>query len=85
MDRNRIILKDIPAAGSFETSEDARRLIGSLGEDRVALDFSGIEFVGEDFARELLIEWRRIDPRVTVKIINACENVENTIHKVLKQ
>ena len=85
MDRYRIILKDHPAADGLETSEDARKLIRSLGQDHVALDFSGIDFVGEDFARELLVGWRRIDPRVTVKIINACENVENTIHKVLRQ
>ena len=51
----------------------------------ITLDFSGIESISEECARELFVTWVKNNPRVTVSVIKATDAVECVIHQVLKK
>ena len=51
----------------------------------ITLDFSGIESISEECARELFVTWVKNNPRVTVSVVKATDAVECVIHQVLKK
>jgi hypothetical protein len=86
MKRITLILKDVLGADSTASSADVAKLTQYLkGYIDITLDFSGVEHIGEEFARELFESWVKSNPRVTLTVVKACESVECTINQVLKR
>ena len=49
----------------------------------VTLDFTGIEDVGPSFVHELFVAWQRNNPDIKLNVINACDNVDFMIRRVI--
>ena len=70
-------------AGPISRSE-ARR----LGEliikfKEIDLDFINVEEVGQAFVHELFIVWKRNKSDVTLNVLNACDDVDFMIRRVI--
>ncbi|MBR2335619.1 MAG: DUF4325 domain-containing protein [Clostridia bacterium] len=64
---------------------DARELIINFEKGTaITLDFSGIEEIGDEFARELFITWREENPESTIAVVNARESVATVIEQIMK-
>ena len=62
----------------------ARELFPKLeGENTVVLDFANVEEVGQAFAHELFIVWKRNHPDVEFEIVNACDDVNFMVKRVI--
>lgn len=83
------IKTSIPIAHVFSSGDpisrsEARRLGELISAFKEAeLDFSGCEEVGQAFVHELFIVWQRSNPDVKLNVINACDNVDFMIRRVL--
>lgn len=67
------------------SGEDARELICRFKKDTaITLDFSGVDQIGDDFAREIFIAWRGENPESTISVINARESVASVIEQIMK-
>ena len=49
----------------------------------VTLDFIGIEDIGPSFVHELFVVWQRNNPDIKLNVINACDNVDFMIRRVV--
>ena len=49
----------------------------------VTLDFIGIEDIGPSFVHELFVVWQRNTPDIKLNVINACDNVDFMIRRVI--
>ena len=49
----------------------------------VTLDFIGIEDIGPSFVHELFVVWQRNNPNIKLNVINACDNVDFMIRRVI--
>ena len=49
----------------------------------VTLDFIGIEDIGPSFVHELFVVWQRNNPDIKLNVINACDNVDFMIRRVI--
>ena len=49
----------------------------------VTLDFTGIEDVGPSFVHELFVVWQRNNSDIKLNVINACDNVDFMIRRVI--
>ena len=80
-----LCVKGIEDADCLFSSADARKLIRNFNNaTAIELDFSGIEAIGDEFAHELFIVWRKENPESTIAVVKACESVETAISRVLK-
>ena len=62
----------------------ARELFPKLeGENTVVLDFANVEEVGQAFVHELFIVWQRNNPDVKLNVLNACDDVDFMIRRVI--
>ena len=86
MEKEKIILvKELLNTDHIATVSAAARLIEAIGSSKnIKLDFFGISGVEEPFLQELLVNWRKNNPFVMIHIVNACDEVENIIHKAFK-
>lgn len=83
----RVLLrvKDSLNASNMMSRADARELIINLDKgSAITLDFSGIEEIGDEFARELFITWREENPESTIAVVNARESVATVIEQIMK-
>ncbi len=83
----RVLLrvKDGLNASNMMSRADARELIINLDKgSAITLDFSGIEEIGDEFARELFITWREENPESTIAVVNARESVATVIEQIMK-
>ena len=63
---------------------EARELFPSITLGNiVTLDFTGIEDVGPSFVHELFVVWQRNNPDIKLNVINACDNVDFMIRRVI--
>ena len=83
------IKTSIPIAHVFPNGDpisrsEARRL-GELITNfkEVDLDFAGNEEVGQAFVHELFVVWQRNNPDIKLNVINACDNVDFMIRRVI--
>ena len=78
-------VKDILKSDSAESSEDAHHLISEFKKgSTITLDFSGINSIGDEFARELFVTWRKGNNATILNVFNAGDTVAKTIERVLK-
>ena len=49
----------------------------------VTLDFIGIEDIGPSFVHELFVVWQRNNSDIKLNVINACDNVDFMIRRVV--
>lgn len=49
----------------------------------VTLDFIGIEDIGPSFVHELFVVWQRNNSDIKLNVINACDNVDFMIRRVI--
>ena len=49
----------------------------------VTLDFIGIEDIGPSFVHELFVVWQRNNPDIKLNVINAWDNVDFMIRRVI--
>lgn len=49
----------------------------------VTLDFIDIEDIGPSFVHELFVVWQRNNPDIKLNVINACDNVDFMIRRVV--
>ena len=49
----------------------------------VTLDFIGIEDIGPSFVHELFVVWQKNNPDIKLNVINACDNVDFMIRRVV--
>ena len=49
----------------------------------VTLDFIGIEDIGPSFVHELFVVWHRNNSDIKLNVINACDNVDFMIRRVI--
>ena len=83
----RVLLrvKDSLSACNMMSGADARELIINFEKGTaITLDFSGIEEIGDEFARELFITWREENPESTIAVVNARESVATVIEQIMK-
>ena len=83
----RVLLrvKDSLNASNMMSGADARELIINLDKgSAITLDFSGIEEIGDEFARELFITWREENPESTIAVVNARDSVATVIEQIMK-
>lgn len=83
------IKTSVPIAHVFPNGDpisrsEARRL-GELITNfkEVDLDFAGNEEVGQAFVHELFVVWQRNNPDIKLNVINACDNVDFMIRRVI--
>ena len=63
---------------------EARRLGKSIVKFKeVELDLVNVEEVGQAFVHELFIVWKRNNPDVKLNALNACDDVDFMIRRVL--
>ena len=80
-----IRVRDILKADTAESGEDARSLIGEFKNgSTITLDFAGINSIGDEFAHELFVAWKKENKIATIKVFNAGDAVASTIERVLK-
>ena len=78
-------IKDILGPNGLISGDAAHALICHFKKaTAIELDFSGVDEMGDDFAREIFIVWREKNPKSTITVIKACEGVENVIWRVMK-
>lgn len=83
------IKTQIPIAHIFSgTGPVSRSEARRLGElivkfKEVDLDFVNVEEVGQAFVHELFIVWQRNNPDVKLNILNACDDVDFMIRRVM--
>lgn len=78
-------VKDILRADHAESIEDVYALIRYFKHgSTITLDFSGIDWIGDEFARELFITWHNDNKVSLLNVINASDTVVNTIERILK-
>lgn len=86
MKNKTLCVKKVLGATRIELHAYVNTLTAHLkGYIGITLDFSGIESISEECARELFVMWVKNNPRVTLTVVKACEDVEKTIHQVLKR
>ncbi|MBQ1261173.1 MAG: DUF4325 domain-containing protein [Clostridia bacterium] len=79
----------IPIAHVFPNGDpisrsEARRLGGLIASFKeVELDFAAVEEVGQAFAHELFVVWKRSNPDVELKVLNTCDDVDFMIRRVI--
>ena len=62
----------------------AKRFVRRFEEyEEVILDFQGIDSIGQGFAHELFVVFKRKQPQITLDIINQNNNVKKMITHVL--
>ncbi|HBU06595.1 MAG TPA: histidine kinase [Candidatus Magasanikbacteria bacterium] len=64
-------------------SEARRVMIGLESFQDIILDFEGVESIGQAFADEIFRIWKNNHPNINITYINANENVEFMIKRVL--
>ena len=70
-------------AGPVSRSE-ARRLGELITKFKeVELDFINVEEVGQAFVHELFIVWQRNNPNIKLSVLNACDDVDFMIRRVI--
>lgn len=85
MKRKTLTVKDVLSGDSTPLFSALAQLTAPLnGYVDLTLDFTGVERISEDFARELFTVWSKNNPHVTLTVVKACDAVERTIHQVLK-
>ena len=86
MVRDKVLLvKNLFRTDHLDTVDEAQTLIDVCsGIYSIILDFSGVNNIGEDFARAVFVTWRKNNPRVILNVVRACESVENVINQVVK-
>ena len=86
MERDKVLLvKNLFRTDHLDTVDEAQTLIDACsGIYSITLDFSGVNNIGEDFARAIFVTWRKNNPRVILNVVRACESVENVINQVVK-
>ena len=63
---------------------EARELFSKIStEHKITLDFSDIEELGPSFVHELFVVWQRDNPDIKLNVINACDNVDFMIRRVI--
>lgn len=83
------IKTSIPIAHAFPNGDpisrsEARRLGELITSFKEAdLDFLGTEEVGQAFVHELFIVWQRQNPDIKLNVLNASENVDFMIRRVI--
>ena len=83
----RVLLrvKDSLSTCNMMSRADARELIINLDKgSAITLDFSGVEEIGDEFARELFIMWREENPESTIAVVNARDSVATVIEQTMK-
>lgn len=83
----RVLLrvKDSLSTCNMMSGADARELIINFEKGAaITLDFSGVEEIGDEFARELFITWREENPESTIAVVNARESVATVIEQIMK-
>lgn len=83
----RVLLrvKDSLSTCNMMSGTDARELINNFEKGAaITLDFSGVEEIGDEFARELFITWREENPESTIAVVNARESVATVIEQIMK-
>ena len=78
-----ILLKEFFGLDPIARSS-ARELFPKLeGKSSVILDFANIEEVGQAFVHEFFIVWKRNHPDVELEIVNACDDVNFMVKRVI--
>ena len=78
-------VRDILGSDHLLSSVSACELICNFNNaTAIELDFSGVNEMGDDFAREIFIVWRGENPESTIAVIKASECVEKIIERVMK-
>lgn len=81
---------DIPIAhlfpGLFPVARSQARRLGAMIEEfkETELDFTDIDEIGQGFAHELFIVWQKAHPDISLKVLNASDNVRFMINHVIK-
>ena len=78
----------IPVASMFDSfpvsRSQARRLYRSIERFReVELDFSGVAQIGQGFAHEIFVVYKREHPEIEILTVNAGEQVQKMVNHVL--
>ena len=84
---NKLQLRVTDIVGSIcpLSSDSAQKLICKFSNTTsLELDFSGVEEMGDDFAREIFVIWRERNPKSTISVIGASKEAENVIFRVMK-
>lgn len=82
--RTKIPILHIFTGGFPVSRSEARRLCAMIFDFKEAiLDFAGVEEIGQAFAHELFVVFKKSNPNVSIKIENAAPNVEFMIKRVI--
>ena len=78
-----ILVKELFGSDPIARSS-ARELFPRLeGESTVILNFADVEEVGQAFVHELFVVWKRNHPDVELEIVNACDDVNFMVKRVI--
>ena len=72
-------------SGAGPVSRSEARRLGELifKFKEVDLDFVNVEEVGQAFVHELFIVWQRNNPGIKLNVLNACDDVDFMIRRVI--
>ncbi len=82
--KSQIPIKNAITSGFAVSRSQARRL--SSGFDKfevIELDFSGVEDIGQAFAHEMFVVFKKNHPEIKLNIINANQSIEDMIRRVI--
>jgi DNA-binding Lrp family transcriptional regulator len=81
-DKTSLTVRLFTEAGGYVSRSQARRLLAGLEKFRIiALDFSGVELVGQGFADEIFSVWQAKHPDISIEAKGASEDVSLMIDR----
>ena len=80
-----VYLKDVLKTNHPTKGEEAHALVRAIGGGgSITLDFTGIDNIGEEFARELFSVWPEKHPKAVLNVVRACETIEIMMGQIMK-
>ena len=82
--KTKIFVKLYKISDEFISRSQARRILYGLSEfTTITLDFRNVKFAGQGFADEIFRVYKRMNPKTTIRYINANKEVEFMIKRAL--
>jgi anti-sigma regulatory factor (Ser/Thr protein kinase) len=82
--KTKIFVKLYKISDEFISRSQARRILYGLSEfTTITLDFRNVKFAGQGFADEIFRVYKRMNPKTTIRYVNANKEVEFMIKRAL--